>query len=71
MNKDEMAEAFEDLPILSQYGLWSYKNAVMMDALALALEAAHMVDNLEKARDALRKMYDSYALASPPLGMKK
>lgn len=64
MKKEEMAQVFEDLPVLSQYGLWCYKNSVTVSALAMAMEAVSKCEDLAAARDVLKKLHYSYAMAS-------
>lgn len=51
---------------MTEFGLWSYKNALRVEVLSMAIAALDQSGDLATAKDMLTKIRDSYALASWP-----
>ena len=51
---------------LSEEGFWKYKNAVRVEVLSMTLAALDVCKDLDTAKDVIKKIHDSYVMASWP-----
>jgi hypothetical protein len=56
--------------LMTEFGLWTYKNALRVEVFSMALAALEGSKSLDEAKETLKIFRDSYLVSSWPGGLR-